>query len=262
MAEGKKIKSSLKILGMPPESSASGLNPMYTTPYYEISTDQASNFMRKKFDDLTMLKRKKEGNDSIPTIDEVFLTTINISKKFRPFMLIMSSDVQVQKKKKNRIKGELSIFHPAESAGFCRLDEPYYKFVTSFIFNKNDEKAFFSNMFRESQGISLHNANFLKNNRIPHVQRFDGGRRDFVEVLIDPVRLFRYMLADEDFSIDGSEKRDFDVEVIGLKKIDESRFIYCINRIPLIGKKKKGKSNSNFESKIAFEINRRLTTKR
>ena len=213
---------------------------------FDINTADAEKFLQKKIDQIVS-KMKSEGKDQLPV--DVKLITTRCSKKFMPFVLVLSATaLKSSNKKKNH--NELGMFNPESSDSIAKLKNEFYQLVGAYMYNKNDEQAFFSNDWRRELGVTLKTAHFLKANRTPKIQSWNKGKDEYIMCILDPARLFHDMLVD----LDHREER-FRITDMTAEKIDGGNYHYSMKRSLVKGNKKKDKS---FETRLLADINRRF----
>lgn len=213
---------------------------------FDINTADAEHFLQRKIDQIVS-KMKSEGKDQLPV--DVKLITTRCSKKFMPFVLVLSATaLKSSNKKKNH--NELGMFNPESSDSIAKLKNEFYQLVGAYMYNKNDEQAFFSNDWRRELGVTLKTAHFLKANRTPKIQSWNKGKDEYIMCILDPARLFHDMLVD----LDHREER-FRITDMTAEKIDGGNYHYSMKRSLVKGNKKKDKS---FETRLLADINRRF----
>lgn len=222
-----------------------GVKAKETERPYDITTEETEAYIQDKFDRLVKIMRQNGSN--VENI-KIMLTTIKCGKKMRPFMLILPLSVLANKKDSNR-SSELDIFNPEEAEKCVRLKKEFFELINPYLFDKNDERSFFSNNCRQALGLSLKMSQFLKQNRIPKIQKFNNGKNKYVAFVIDPLRVFYDMLTDVN-----NKDEKFKVEVSKTELIKSGNWLYEACR--MTGKKKK--HDSSFEDKIALELNKRI----
>jgi hypothetical protein len=177
------------------------------------------------------------------------LFSTKCSKKFIPFMLLMPLSV-LKGKKDRKDTDELDMFNPGNSDKVAQMKDSLWKLISAYTYDKKDENAFFSNVWRQSLGINYRMSHTLKANRLPKIQKFNKGQNEYVVCWIDPLRLFHDMLTD-------TEHKDASFRCIinSTDQIKGGNFKYEVYR-SINGKKKN--SDRSIEDKIAWEINQRL----
>lgn len=228
----------------------SGLTPVENEIPFTITTEQAEAFLQKQFDGAVALCNQKDDEHRQGEV-RIMLLTVKCSKKFAPFMLLLPTNVLMGKKERKNDQ-ELDIFNPGSSDKIAKLKSPFFNLVGSYMYDKNDERCFFSNSWRQALGVSLKTSQMLKNNRIPKIQRFNKGQNEYVACMIDPLRLFHAMLASVDDNDDKINK--FGVEIASTEQIKSGNWKYETYRVA----RKKKKGDRSLEERIAFEIGNRL----
>ena len=224
----------------------SGASPVEDEVRYGITTEEAEEFLQKKFDTIVSMMRKNgEQQDDV----KIMLFTTRCSRKFMPFMILLPTNV-LQGKKERRNDHEADIFNPESSTKVAKLKDPFHKLIGAFTYNKNDESGWFSNQTRQALGISIKTSHELKANRIPKIQRLNKGQNEFVVCLIDPIRLFHDMLVDIK-----DPKTRFNVFITSTNQIKSGTYSYEVSRVLAKNKKKGDKS---YIDRLAYEVNQRV----
>ena len=223
-----------------------GLQPVEAELPFNITTEDAEEYLQQRFNTLIEMMRKNGDNQSD---FDITLATYKISKKFYPLILALPLDVLKNPKDKSS-NDELDIFSPGQNDQFAALKDPFYKLVASYIYDKNDEKAFFSNSWRQALGVTLSMSHKLKQSRIPKINSFNKGQLECVMCFIDPIRLFHDMLTD----VNNKDMR-FNIEIAQIQQMKNSNFRYTVNRI---SKKNKKKNDRSYSDRIMYEIGKRM----
>lgn len=232
-----------------------GLVPVETEVPFAITTENAEDYLQKKFDFAVneMRNPKRDGMKPVQQEDvKITLISTKCSSKFYPMMLLMPLNVLKNKQDKKN-SNELDMFNPTNSEKSANMKKPFYDVIMPYLFNKDDESAFFSNTVRQNLKISLKTSHTLKANRLPKIQKFDKGRAEYIVCLIDPIRLFHDMLSD----VSGNAgTNNFTAEISNVNQIKNGVCKYDVYRI---ARKSKSRNNS-FEDKLAMEINQRINS--
>ena len=225
-------------------TTRAGLVPSNDELPYSITTTQVAEHLQRKLDAVVTGMRDKgvyRGNDI-----KLNVVTIEISKSFVPFMVVLPMSV-LKDKQDNRRNDEPEIFRPKEADGTLPIYDPIMKMLSSYIYNKDDEKAFYSADWKRMRNVTNNDANTLKFIRVPRVQKF-GKDVATVTLMIDPIRVFYDML-----KIDGFNA-DFEVQIKRWKKYRDGEFRY--DTLRCLKKNHKGGKKGNFD--LAAEITRKI----
>ena len=224
-----------------------GVVPAQNDIPFEITTKDAETFLQKKVDGLiNLMNQKGRNHDDV----KVMLLSAKCSKKFIPFMLLLPTSV-IKGSKNNRNEYEPSIFTPEDDDRSVKLEDEIYKLVKCYCFTPNEVESFFSATWRQALNISLKTAHSLKATSKPTVQKFNDGKSKFVVCFIDPVRVFKDMLTD----VRRPDER-FGIEIGEKYHIQNGNYKYKVYR----GTNKKNKETDSLADRLAFEVNKRITT--
>lgn len=223
-------------------NTRAGITPDEKELPYSITTADVESYLNKKMDVICDQIAKKNGTDK-EEID-VHVYTTEAGKDFLPFVVVLPMDVLKSKKQKNQ--NTASIFTPQDSDNACSMKDEYYNVFKPFIYNKDDEQAFFSDEWRRRVRVNRETSPVLKSLRTAKVQRMNGGNTSVVIFMIDPLRVFHDML-----KIDG-DNRDFHIEIGNLQKINTGNYKYFMKRVINKGKGKK------YSNTLADELNRKM----
>lgn len=223
-------------------NTRAGITPDEKELPYSITTADVESYLNKKMDVICDQMSKKNGTDK-EEID-VHVYTTEAGKDFLPFVVVLPMGVLKSKKQKNQ--NTASIFTPQDSDNACSMKDEYYNVFKPFIYNKDDEQAFFSDEWRRRVRVNRETSPVLKSLRTAKVQRMNGGNTSVVIFMIDPLRVFHDML-----KIDG-DNRDFHIEIGNLQKINTGNYKYFMKRVINKGKGKK------YSNTLADELNRKM----
>lgn len=222
----------------------SGIAPNEQNLPFTITTSDVENYLQKKVDIINSAM-VQAGNPNTPHVD-VRVYTTEAGRYFVPFVVILPLDVLQNNNKKKR-NDEPDIFNPKNEDKSAIMLEPYYNLFKAYIYNAEDEKAFFSDDWRRARGVARDTSPSLKMMRTPKITEMDGGRVQVVSLLIDPLRIFYDMLIMED------NRRDFKIEIPEWQKIKTGEFKYNIKRVAYTNKK-----NKKYKDTFAEELNRKM----
>lgn len=219
----------------------SGLKSTQKEIPYVISTSEAEEYLQGK------INIAMKGNDEV----SVNLLTLQAGNKFAPFIAYFPESVCKREKNYNN-RNELSVFS-GNSSNKIDLDDRIYAVIRPYIYNKDDENAFFSNEWRRRCGVPASNSAMLKSCRKPHISKFNNGKLTVVGVLIDPVRLFHDMLTSDNF--EEAKRERFYVYIDGITKVSNSQFSYKVTRERANTGSKK---NKNITDVLSAELARKM----
>lgn len=194
----------------------SGLTPTQTEIPYNITTSQVEEYLQGKIN----LAMKDQGHVQIQVL------TIQPGKKFAPIMIFFPENASNAGKQRGN-GSELSIFQ-GESASKIQLDQRLYRAISPYVFNKEDENAFFSADWRRRVGVPANMSQALKAYRKPHLQTFQKGKIKLIGVMLDPVRIFHDMLASNSF--EEAKRERFYVYIQEIEKIKNANVTYTVTR--------------------------------
>jgi hypothetical protein len=176
--------------------------------------------------------------------------TSEAGNNFCPFIVVLPLEV-LEDGGRGKDSDTPSIFSPdKERNNVARMKTPYYDLFKSYIYDKNDEKAFFSDSLRRSLGIKAGTASFLRSIRIPKKMRVSDS--NVVTFMIDPLRVFHDMLT----FTDNSNNAQFSCDVTAMQKIRDGEYIYSVTRVVNKGKNKK------YADTFIHEINKKMQGRR
>ena len=119
----------------------SGINPNETALPYSITTSKVESYLQDKVDVICNRMAKDNGGKNVDEIS-VRLYTTEAGKSFLPFVVILPMDVLVQRNQKK--KKMASIFDTKNDDGTANLKPEFFELFKSYVYNKDDEAAFFS----------------------------------------------------------------------------------------------------------------------
>lgn len=216
-----------------------GLQPVQQSKPFEIRTSQVKDYLQKKVNTLYATAGKGEA----PTIN---MYTTEISRKFYPFIIVLGTDCMKSYENDDDTKID-TFFQTNTDETYVDLDEVLFNLFRNYTYNKSDQEAFFSDVFRREMGITKSSSVLLKSLRAPKLMTVNGGRDQVITFMIDPIRVFHDMLTEED------DKREFLVHVKDIKKINIGEYRYLLKREIKSGKNKGPKSN-NFIHELEGKI--------
>lgn len=229
--------------------SISGLKQSDREMSYEIETADVKKFVQKRFtrvdDSLKQQGLIRDGDEV-----EIDLISLEPEKTFIPFALILPVSVLDRPTRRNRP----SIFEPDHSDG-VRIKPYYYELFKPFMFDKEDARAFRSNVWRNAHRIkSYKTTNMLHRYSTPKIM---GQTNDYdavyenddakVIVILDPVRIFHAML-----KFRSNMRQEFSVFIKQPVRIDSVNYHYTVKRV--VNTKKRNRDDlENKIKKYLFE---------
>ena len=196
-----------------------GLEPSLSELPFTITTVDCERYLQAK------LKFRNYSEDDY----KILLLSLNLSKIFVPLVLLLpdycmanegdSEDEYTQEK--YIPSGFLQ--NEQVNSNRVRLKKDLYKTIIPYMYTDDDEKAFFSNQFKQHVGITQGDAITLKKLRVPTIYE---DVEDKIAVLIDPVRLFTDMLTDQQ-----NLKERFAIKIPVIEINSNSRARYKVLRI-------------------------------
>lgn len=231
----------------------SGLTPNTATEVpYTITTAVAEEFLQKMIDVVNKGARAKaKDQNAFPDFD-VSLITLNASKKFKPMLALLPTSVlENSDSEDSNCEKEASIFRTTDKEhSVAWVHEHIFLALKPYLYDKIDADAFESGAVRRALGVNSKIFYTIKGNRLPRVQRLDRGRRKYVTVLIDPLRLFHHML-----DVEGAKER-FDVEIGHTEQVKGTNYRYEVFKVYKNGKNKKKRKHD--DDIVGRELQQRL----
>lgn len=220
-----------------------GIAPNEKELPYSITTHDVEEYLQGKID--VVLNRMASQNGTVKESIDVRVYTTEAGKSFLPFVVILPMDV-LEKRPKKSNKKVPSIFDTKGTDGSANMRPELYKLFSAFVFNKDDEQAFFSDDWRRARHVNRETSPVLKGLRTPKVTSMENGRLQVVSFMIDPLRVFHNML-----EIEG-DTRQFKVDITGWQKMQTGEYRYDVNRVINKGK------NRKYRDTLADELNRKM----
>lgn len=219
-----------------------GITPNQNSLPYSITTSDVETYLQKKVDVVVSDLRKKGMN--IADID-VHVTTSQAGEKFLPFIVVLPMSALKDNMRKNN--DEPSIFNPKESDRSANMIDGLYYLFRSFIYDKGDEAAFFSDDWRRQRGVARGTSEYLRTLRTPKITTvpINNTRMEMVVFMIDPLRIFHDML------VMGNDK-NFRVEITNWKKLSAGEYQYDMNR------RVNTKNKQGYNNTLADELDRKF----
>lgn len=224
-----------------------GINPNESALPYSITTSAVESYLQKKVDVLCNRMAKENGGKAEEI--NVRLYTTEAGKTFLPFVVILPMDVLVQRNKQK--KKMASIFDTKSEDGTAMMRPELHELFKSYVYNKDDEAAFFSDDWRRQRHVARETSPALKSLRTPKVTTLNNGQIKAVSFMIDPLRIFHDMLESDD------DRRSFKVEVVDWQKIQTGEYRYDLKRVI-----NKNKNKQKYKDTLAAELNRKMLGRR
>lgn len=214
----------------------SGLKPDDNGVPFSITTQQVEKYLQQRVDVVT----KSANIDSV----EIKVYTTEPGKYFCPFVVVLPTSV-LQNQNQSSEDDEPSIFTPNKSSKRIRLKPEIYHLFKLYIYNEDDEKAFFSNDWKNRTGVRSDASAALKQIRVPSLQKSEG--TEVIMFLLDPLKIFHDMLKYKD------DNRQYRITIKTLKKIRTGEFVYGVER-----SLSNSKGNKKYKDVLINEINKKL----
>lgn len=201
-----------------------GIEPISTDQIFEISTQDAKNFLKAKL-------------NAIPNRADTSLSlyTLRIADRFQPFMVLLPKTVLVNNKK-NKAGNEddeilAQFFHNNDGGGHSKkVNFAPEVFQLLKIYSYGDifgeiekDRSLKASLGLTRRGIS--DMNFI---RRPHIEKLGKGGKsvELVAIAIDPILLFTDML-----SVNGAKDNHmYGIQVEHITKVDSVNAIYRLRR--------------------------------
>lgn len=172
-----------------------GLTPSSDVQYYDITTSNAEKFLADQIRRLEDELRKVKQVNVPPA--KIRLMTFELGANFYPYLISMSDNVLMHKANSNTP----AIFQPDADDDGVPLKQLYWEFLKNFRYDKYDRADFRDSRWRRD--VKIHNMksfNILMRFANPCIQKFDSrnGTIKNVVMLIDPLKLWKYMLNNPD----------------------------------------------------------------
>ena len=165
----------------------SGLKPDDNGLPFSISTSQVETYLQQRVDVVTEHAKTNKV--------EIKVYTTEPGKLFAPFVVVLPTSV-LQDRNQSSEDDEPSIFTPNKSSRKLRLRPELYHLFKLYIYDEYDEKAFFSNEWKNKLGVRSDASAALKRLRVPALNK--SGDTEVVMFLLDPLRIFHDMLKMDD----------------------------------------------------------------
>lgn len=215
-----------------------GIVPSNKALPFSVTTSEVEEYLQKRVDSMV-----NSSNGKIPKVNIKIYSTES-GRSFIPFVVILPLSIlsSVVKEEDNDIE---YIFNQKNEDRNVNIHPAYYKLFSSYVYDKNDEEAFFSDAWRRQVGVFKNTSYTLKKLRTPKVMNFSGTK--VILFMIDPLRVFHDMVISEE------DKRDFLITITNFKKMETGKFRYDFKREIADSKK-----NKKYQKTVIEELNYRM----
>lgn len=218
-----------------------GIVPSDRALPFSVTTSEVEEYLQKRVD--AMVKALSETGKKVPKVD-IRVYSTEAGKSFIPFVVTLPVSVLTSKQRDDENDMEY-IFNQKNEDRNVNINEYYYKFFSSYIYDKNDEEAFFSDVWRRQVGVYKNTSYTLKKLRTPKV--FTSGGTKYILFMIDPLRVFHDMVTSE------NDGRNFLITITNFKKMETGKFRYDFKREIADNKK-----NKKYQKTVIEELNYRM----
>lgn len=268
-----------------------GLVPAVNEVPYSITTEMAAEFLQQQLDSIVTAmnkgirverERKKskknkehrlelkipgmndddlnedfefDEDDNEPEFQEdvsLTLITTKMSKKFFPFYIFLPTSILVNSSKLK--KNESSIFTPDNDSTTAKLKNEFFNWIKPLLYPRKEVDAFFAPTVRNSMELTLKKCHEIKFSATPKIQRWNNGKEEYVVAILDPIRVFHYMLEN------AKEHDSFQILIDSnhIEPIRRGNYRYDVSRVK--NKNGKNKKNRNMSSReqLAYELSRKF----
>lgn len=190
---------------------------------YEIRTENVQKYLDSKFKFIndTLISRGEKGVEPI----HVTLRSLRIGKRFLPFIVLLPETVL---DRTSFDPNTPSVFRPDEDDEVVRIKPYYFRFLSNYMFSKEDIDAFNSRNWSRAAGVS--NVNLIKILRRysrPAIETMttSNGKSVSVMVLLDPLKIFHEMLIDEN-----NLGQRFSVFIDEMQEVEDNNYVFTVSR--------------------------------
>ena len=228
------------------EPTEAGLVPSIDTLPYKITTGMVERYFQKKLN--VVIRGMRNSGDRGMDDVRVQVVSLDMGKEFVPLAVILPKSVLKSNKKQNDAECVISYFqNDDDNRRGVKVKEPIMSLFSRHMYNVDDEKAFNSPDWRRARGVSAQDAEKLKKNRIPVIQRMNNNSDEIVTFIIDPIRTFYHMLRMR------NNKANYRVGITGWKRHKSGEYRYDVERV-IIDNNRKTKGGHS----VADELKRRM----
>lgn len=222
-----------------------GLEPCQKDMAFNITTTEVQQYIQKKIN-VVVQKFNPELSGKV----NITVYTTEAGRRFFPFVVLLPKiviDEEVEEAN-DKLPGIYQMNRQEQNSS---IKEPIMKALSIYCYTNDDKNAFKSDDWRRRTGVSRSTAFFImdmiKPKLITKIQDVE-----FIQIIIDPVRVFHDMLKME--GDDKESKQDFYVEIRSWKKLKLGEYKYNVLR--KIGSPSgKGKGGKNYKQIQLQEIN-------
>lgn len=190
---------------------------------YEIRTEDVQRYLEEKFRFINdaLIKRGEKGVEQI----SVTLRSLRIGKHFLPFIVMLPEAVL---DRANFDPNTPSVFRPEEDDDAVRIKPYYYRFLSNYMFTKDDINAFNSGNWKRAAGVTSNgNLQILRRYSHPAIETMNtqNGKSISVMVFLDPLKIFHEMLID-----DSNPNQRFSVFIDGMQEVEDNNYVFTVSR--------------------------------
>lgn len=190
---------------------------------FDIRTEDVQKYLEGKFKFIndTLVSRGEKGVEPIP----VTLRSLRIGKHFLPFIVLLPEAV-LDRASFN--PNTPSVFRPEEDDDAVRIKPYYFKFLSNYMYSKDDINAFNSGNWKRAAGITSNgNLQILRRYSRPAIETMNtnNGKSVSVMVFLDPLKIFHEMLIDED-----NRDQRFSVFIDGMQEVEDNNYVFTVSR--------------------------------
>lgn len=220
--------------------TVSGISPDTKRLPYRITTTDVEKYLSKR---VQGIKSKVDPNgDPI----EVSVYSTEASKLFVPFIVLLSMNAGESQEDRKVSHGDPFFTTDRAGGNSVHLKKYIFELFQTYTYKKNDVRAFDSDDWRRSRGVSRQTSATLKNLATPKIMKNRNGEVLGIYFLLDPIAVFWDMLR-----IPG-DNRQFQITIDAWQKQDASNFNYTVWRSIRSNK------NKGYGKNIADELNYRM----
>ena len=181
-----------------------GLAPARSPQYWNMTTKDVEKFISNGIIDLeeqvrTQLIKEKKNPDLVKPAKPK-LITIQLGKNFFPFFLTFRDSVLLEHGGANNNIPEM--FRPELNDGGVSLKNMYWRFISGYLYSKEDVKQFQDPQWkREMRITNIQSFRAMSKYARPKVETIEtaNGKTTSVVVMLDPLRVWKYMLFDTNY---------------------------------------------------------------